>query len=87
MGIDSIKLAEAIIVELARTKRTVKGLSEATGIPNSTLDRKLKHPQRWPLTVVDLGDIAAALQKSPLELLSQALSDAGKSREPQTLAA
>ena len=74
MGIESKVLAQTIKAELGRQQRTIVSLAKETGIPNSTLDRKLNHPERYPLTVIDLGSIAEELGLDARDLLDAALA-------------
>lgn len=56
-------VASAVTFELARADRSKRWLSDKTGIPYSTLDRKMK--ARGEFTFTDLANIAAALGVSP----------------------
>lgn len=56
-------IAASIAFELTRADRSKRWLSEQTGIPYSTLDRKMR--ARGDFTFTDLAKIAAALGVSP----------------------
>lgn len=56
-------VASAVTFELNRADRSKKWLAEQTGIPYSTLDRKMK--AQADFTFTDLFRIASALEVSP----------------------
>lgn len=56
-------VASAVAFELSRADRSKKWLAEKTGIPYSTLDRKMK--AQVDFTFTDLGRIASVLDVSP----------------------
>lgn len=60
-------MAGPIIVALAHGRRSKRWLSEVTGIPYSTLRRKLQGGA--DLTVLDLARVARALDVAPASLL------------------
>lgn len=56
-------VASAVTFELGRADRSKRWLSEKTGIPYSTLDRRLKGQKDFTFT--DLANIANVLGVSP----------------------
>ena len=49
---------------------TTVALSEKTGIPRTTLTRRLTAPELSPMTITELQAIAAALNTSVVELMT-----------------
>lgn len=66
----STEVASAVTFELSRADRTKRWLSDRTGIPYSTLDRKIKGHVEFTFT--ELWMIAEALGVAPAALTPKA---------------
>lgn len=67
----------AVRAALVQRGMPVAELSRRSGIPYSTLDRRLNADGASPFTVVEVGNIAAALHVSPADLM-----ELEKTRDP-----
>ncbi|MFL2002174.1 helix-turn-helix domain-containing protein [Microbacterium sp. A1-JK] len=68
------KVAAAVLLELSKADRTKRWLSDRTGIPYSTLDRKLR--AHVDLSFTELFSIAEALGVEPWRLTPEAFMPA-----------
>lgn len=83
--VDSIQysttVAKHVTAAIKKKHKTVLSISEETGIPRTTLTRRLASPETSPFTVVELSKIADVLNMPVARFLSN------KTKSPQVPAA
>lgn len=74
-------VAQIIQTELDAQGCPVAKAAQKSGVPRTTLQRKLEHPNQYPFTIAELAQLASVCDLSPSVIIQRAEALANEERE------